>query len=166
MIVVTTIITTFSNIFLVGWFQVHVNEIIFQDNFELVSHEWLVLLNFLFVDVEIKVNCLYFLDSQYRNCQQWLVAASNCVASTLIVSESIFCDLDPSVDECWVITSFILHKFTLKEYIIILVHQVDIFILRWHFFLLSESWSAICTHISIQIDINILYNILCLAIAL
>lgn len=138
--------------------QVDVNEVIFQENFELVLIETSRPFLFLLVEVEVEVNSLHLLDSKDWNCSKRFVAASDCIASTFEVSEAFLCNLHPSVQVTWVKSCFILNKLSLEEYLVMRVIEVYDFILWWKFHLLFESRSSSSSLISIKSDVNVLLD--------
>jgi hypothetical protein len=108
----------------VGGFQVELNEVILQVYFELVLNELAVLLSLLLLQGQLKVDLHHFLDGSYWDGHQGLVAAGDGIASALEVLEALLSDLDPSVDEGWVVASLVFHKLSLEEYFIIGICEV------------------------------------------
>ena len=111
-IVVTILIvnmTATSHLSVVLRLQVEVKETLLQEDLKLILKHGIVL-NLLFLaEMEFEVYSLYLLNSSKRNSYKWFVATSNGIASTLVVLQSFFSNLNPSIDECWDIACLELH---------------------------------------------------------
>lgn len=147
--------STLTNPLFISRFEIHLNEIIFEIYFELVLNECSILLLLFLLQRQFKLDSDYFLDSSNWDGHERFVATSYCITSVFEVLEAFLSHLNPSVDESRIVTSFVLHQFTLEEYLIIGISQVDQLIMRQEFFFFSDSGSSILTRVTIQVDVEV-----------
>ena len=148
------------------WFQIQIQEAFFQEDFELVLNHLRVFLLFGLLEMQLKVNSFDLLNSSHWNSHQWSVTTCHGIASASVVFECFLSHLNPSVNECRVVSSLVLQQLSLEEHWIIRIVQINLFINWWQLNLLLDSRSSTGADITFQTHIDVFHNWLCCNIRL
>ena len=139
-----------------------IQKVIFEKNLKLVLN-----IDYLFCIPSIYWKLIRYLfnsiDSNYRYCHQWTIAARYSSASPFKISKTFFSNLNPTIHETRINASLVLGNLSLEQYFIIGILQINLIILRKRLLDLFKARTSICPMITRNHNFNFFFNLLCLS---